>query len=813
MLNLFAELLNLLSEPAGTLAYNLIIAFAILGALQVLWLDKAEAERPATRRALIGLAVLLVLRFVPFFVSVIAASGLQSLSALAPVLDRGVFALSLVVILWMWVFPEASNTADIATVLAGLLTGTVTVLSGILWLSRGGGYFTYSTLGLIWNVLILLIIIAGVVLLYLRQRPGSVFGLFLFGTVLLGELVQVVLRGYESDFAVFSRLFQMAAFPMLFTLAQRFESAAPRAAALPPVEVNEALWQEHVQSAKKEFEADKNDGVRYRVPEKVFTSALELGSTAAPAEISKLVTLHIAHALVADVCLLTSPPGLDGEVVIYCGYDLIREEFLPGRSFEQRLIPGIAEAMRNGRSLQIPTSKTSNPLKDFAGILHLDSVGNFLALPVLDSENESEVLAVVMLLSPFSKYVWTAGDQNLFRKAMPKVAHLLRQSQQDMNQMGVLDDTLDQLEAAQQDNERLNQINEQLRGEIAVVQTRAQELEGQQSDGAHEEIADLQQRLEAAAETFKELKAENKALKRDLDQLSATQDEGAAPDRSDQLTGELRLAMQQVAELQAQLDDSVSPIADASNGTGAAPAMEQIDLIASIVQDLRQPMSSIIGYTDLLLSESVGILGALQRKFLDRIKASTDRMNKLVGDLIQMTALDSGNVTLNPESIEIMDVLDVAIHETSTQLREKSILLRVDVPEGLPRLLSDKDALQQIVTNLLHNAGAASPVEGEIVLHAEVLSEGDEEFMLIEVRDSGEGIPEEDLPRVFSRLYRADNPLIQGVGDTGVGLSIVKTLIDTLGGRIWVESEPGSGSTFKVMVPMEAMLIPMLEEE
>src|SRR5574337_628058 len=107
-------------------------------------------------------------------------------------------------------------------------------------------------------------------------------------------------------------------------------------------------------------------------------------------------------------------------------------------------------------------------------------------------------------------------------------------------------------------------------------------------------------------------------------------------------------------------------------GAGRAKPSEQSEVIASISQELRQPMSSIIGYTDLLLGESVGILGALQRKFVERIKASTERIGSLIDDLIQMTTLESGLADLKPEPVDLNTIIDNAMAYTSSQVREKN---------------------------------------------------------------------------------------------------------------------------------------------
>jgi signal transduction histidine kinase len=213
-------------------------------------------------------------------------------------------------------------------------------------------------------------------------------------------------------------------------------------------------------------------------------------------------------------------------------------------------------------------------------------------------------------------------------------------------------------------------------------------------------------------------------------------------------------------------------------------------------------MSSIVGYTDLLLGESVGILGALQRKFVERIKSSTERIGSLIDDLIQITTIESGLSDLKPEAVDLNLIIDNAMAYTSSQLREKNIALNLDLPKNLSFIQADREALQQILIHLLQNAGAATPVDGTITLRVQTRNEDSRDYVLIQVSDTGGGIPSEDIPRVFSRLYRADNVLIQGVGDTGVGLSIAKTLTEAQHGRIWVETQIDVGATFSVLLPI-----------
>jgi len=321
-----------------------------------------------------------------------------------------------------------------------------------------------------------------------------------------------------------------------------------------------------------------------------------------------------------------------------------------------------------------------------------------------------------------------------------------------------------------------------------------------------EELYNLHEDQQKAQDTISRLQVENRRLGEMVESLIAEADTHELT-TSGQLKKELQEALEQITLLKTQLVSVDQEILENSNAPEDAPSgvlsEEQVEVFASIAQDLRQPMSSIVGYTDLLLGESVGILGALQRKFLERIRASTERLESLLDGFISITVHDGEQLNLKPEAVNLGNAIDKAIADTSAQMREKNIILRVDLPDEMPHIHADRDALQQILIYLLQNAGAVSPTEGEIFLRADIQDdETERDYVIIQVADQGGGIPKEDLPRVFSRLYRADNPLIEGVGDTGVGLSIVKTLVESHQGRIWVDSEMGKGSAFNLLLPL-----------
>jgi signal transduction histidine kinase len=156
-------------------------------------------------------------------------------------------------------------------------------------------------------------------------------------------------------------------------------------------------------------------------------------------------------------------------------------------------------------------------------------------------------------------------------------------------------------------------------------------------------------------------------------------------------------------------------------------------------------------------------------------------------------------------------VIEDALRSCQTVFHEKGLRIVPDVAANLPPIQADRDALLQIFSHLISNSAAASANDTAIhltVKHETELRPGGDplNYLVMAVTDTGGGIAPEDQPRAFSRVYRADAPLIAGLGDNGMGLSITKALVEGHGGRIWVISDPGQGSTFYVLLPLDGMI-------
>jgi PAS domain S-box-containing protein len=221
------------------------------------------------------------------------------------------------------------------------------------------------------------------------------------------------------------------------------------------------------------------------------------------------------------------------------------------------------------------------------------------------------------------------------------------------------------------------------------------------------------------------------------------------------------------------------------------------EFVSTVSHELRTPMTSIKGYADLLLMGAVGSLTGEQERFLTIIKSNTDRLTLLVNDLLDISRIESGRLILTPRVVHVGDLVTQVITAMEARAIERDLDLRADLPSVLPEVFVDPDRVIQILTNLVGNACRYTPSGGKVVVSARMR---DNEIH-VSVRDTGIGISEEDQQRLFSRFFRSEDPLVQEAPGTGLGLSITKSLVEMHGGRIWVESELGKGSTFIFSLP------------
>jgi two-component system sensor histidine kinase KdpD len=220
----------------------------------------------------------------------------------------------------------------------------------------------------------------------------------------------------------------------------------------------------------------------------------------------------------------------------------------------------------------------------------------------------------------------------------------------------------------------------------------------------------------------------------------------------------------------------------------------QTALLNSISHDLRTPLVSIKGALSSLLEDSSLLDEATRKDLLEGAYEESDHLNRLVGNLLDMTRVESGTLKIHQKPCELSDVIGASLQPLKDKLEGREV--RINIPADLPEIPMDFTLMMRVFVNLLDNAVKYSAPEAPIIITAALLNKE----VRIEVSDNGFGVPAEDLARIFNKFYRAVKP--RQITGTGLGLSICKGIVEVHGGRIWAGNNPEKGATFTVVLPL-----------
>lgn len=461
--SLYQQVITLLTIPPGNLVYHLVLAFSIAGALPGalnLW-QRGGLE--AGRRMVIGLGLLLLAQFI-LIIDAGLAQFFPIFEAWLPILDRATNAFSLVILIWLWVYPQGSRRADSATLLLGLLILLLAVLTGLWWLNQSGySYFNGSSADLLWTGFSLVLAFAGGLLLLLRRPDGYGIGLGMFSLLFLGQLIYLFNPLPQGNFPGIVRLTQIAAYPLLLTLPSRF-----------------SLGGEYTESAALGIDPE------------IYQNFKMIITSSEPLEVCQAVTAMVSHALSADLCLLISPPDAKKNISLYCGYNLSRQGKIGAATFNSVLVPVLSESLRQGRPLHLPAEGNIPDLAGFEKILNLSISGSLLSAPILT--NSGDLDKALVLLTFDSERSWTARDQNYLADIAGSLTDVFELKNEQLTQADRLAQSNTTLQNIQAENDRLNN-----------------------------EIIDITSRYNASAERIKQLQAELKKALEEIESIKSTQ--------------------------------------------------------------------------------------------------------------------------------------------------------------------------------------------------------------------------------------------------------------------------------------------------
>jgi hypothetical protein len=643
------QILELLTKTPGNLAYHIVLTFSVVWALYAS-LPLYRSGSPVGRRMLAGLGLLLILRLALFTAA--AAGGQDLLNGnLLPPIDRGLALLSLIVIIWLWAFPEPRRLPDATTLLLSVLALTLLVLAVLWWAQQGGGLlYNGSSLDRIGDGISLAVAVGGVILLARSRPKGWEFGVGMLTIIAVGHLVHLFLLPEQGNYSGAIRLAQAAAYPMLLLLSLRFLVRAGDATIeTAPLQIHEGT------------PADSQ----------LVEALLTLGGENDPDEICRGLTQAAARALGADICLLAYPTGENGEIIIPCGLDIIHEVDFSAFSIDSSRLPVVDKVLHMGHPVALHASSTSPDLVSLVQALNLNRAGPFLAAPVLRRTNEGEekILAAIILLSPYSGKSWE-GEQEAVMQVAGSLAQLLQHIQfmeglqMDAEEARLsLEKTQAETEAARREREEavaeLLVLEELYRKEHAQLESLtalvkdhdeaglAAGKNGEQASGLRasdsptsqeltekdQALAEANRLLEGALAEIALLKSRQKSLEK-TEPLQANRWIGR-----DDLEGALQEALDELERMRAALVEAEQQ----TLAGGRSQQLAQLDAnsresLASLALDLRVPVTMLFHEVRSLLSGQGEALSEAQRSSLEEMKGYTQRVATMVDQMIRLSA-------------------------------------------------------------------------------------------------------------------------------------------------------------------------------
>jgi signal transduction histidine kinase len=789
-MSIISNALTLLSALPGGLVYHLVTLFAIEAAFGMALGQWQRTRQRGPWRMAVAFGGLLLVRLCLMLVALLAWQGFLDPAALVPPLERFFDTVGVVLLCWAFVFPSL-DSPDLSRLF--LITNlSLAVMASLvlvpLWYLDFGTVADLNYNGywqdIVWDIWkLLLFCTACLILLWRASRERglllSVFTCLLIGSFLHQMVVWLAPHFYGvAHIAGWERLANFVAFPLLVVAVYRMVIV-------------------EISSSSRELQTVVGEGAEDEV-ERLLPLLRASQKTGTSLELPTVVDSAVrgtAQALRADMCAIAFPAdGETGEFNLAAIYPRgARGEGISLALDDQQIIQ---PAVSRGEQIVTDSVEGDAQVMKLYALMGFSEMGPLLIQPL---SRDHDVIGILIVGNPQTKRTFSSDDLQLSQTLADQITaaienarlHQKVQAKAEQlrwalrNQEELLSQRKANMEAKlEQKNEEIERLREELRVRQVKASEARQSLEAELGQKGHLE-AELNQKEEQVRQLAEEIQAKEAELDRVETKFEA----------------ELKQATAKIKQL-------VEMIHRQKEDVGQSEEQRAKDrFIASIAQEVRTPMTSITGYTDLLLGESVGALADMQRKFLQRIKANTERMDSMLNDLIGVSVIDAGQLKLQVEPLDMAGVIEDTIIGARAQLEEKEILLDVNVDENLPLVKADADYARQIMINLLSNACKCSPAGGRISIRATAydrreFGESATGYLLVSVTDLGGGIAPEDQSKVFDRFYQAERPLIAGLGETGVGLSIVKALVDAHGGRIWVESELGVGSTFNYILPI-----------
>ncbi len=799
-MSLLQQAIQLLSETPGNVVYHLITLFALQVVFAIAYSQWRRDSADALSLRMAWAASAIFLSRIAFLLAgmVLQNDPFTAVTALAP-LEQAVHTITIICITWAFV-PHSTRYPRLAHVLLVLsLAGTAVMTLSFVQTWQGeaavGEAYNGSGQATVWGIIQLALLGWGLVYLLSRSRLRFSLRAIILGLLLLahvahfGDYPEIIPT--NTNIAYWIRLGHLVVFPLWAAMAYRHTVGALLLTRQrqPPARAQVSQSLELATGAISSLE-----------PETAVASAITMAArmTQAP-----FVGLALFNELEDQQLVLTSNQP---QAVQPTGENKPANWYLNLVDW-----PAFRQALDQKQPVTLlPEGVGARQLSDWYREIGIPPLGALLVQPLLVG---NEAIGLLLLAGLSEQHDWDELNKLLIK---PLAAYLAR----------VIDNGRYLARAAQQTTTMLPERDTAVSGRILTLEEERNQLQAelntitgrlQQAEAraitANKQARDLAATLNEIEQVGRDeqitaLEAEIEALRESLIEAEEAMALAAASE------GELSTewVMHTITRYSGQLEEAQERIQALESELIQLEKGPMNEIIASLVQELRTPMTSIAGYTDILLAERVGILGIRQRDFVQRVQANTARMGSLLDQLLQLTTQSEISSSRPGETAaDVEAAIETAVSAVLTQAREKNLQLEMNIAPDLPPLAINQNALHQIMISLLDNACRSSANDGRVKVTARAHAlqnkrQHDNEnkndpiqFLHLAVTDSGGGIRVEDRSRVFEPQHSADSPLIAGLGDTGAALSVARALAEANGGRIWVDSLMGFGSTFSAL--------------
>jgi len=666
--------------PLPFLGYSLLIILVCATTLVKIYRSWYKGRSTQGMRMIQVILGLFFLRLVLFLATYFSWQIDQQFSPALLILDQASSLLGIILILWLWNFPEPSREVDPAILLIIALVLTLVLGQQFIMPSLMEGFTGSMSF---WQGSSIIFLVIGLGLILIRKPNLWHYGFFMGMILFIGAILSLLSGNLES-----MHLTQLVAYPLLLLLDDRFPTGS------------RALEKgaEDTDLPRKQFSVEYNI---LELLQRLFDDKDQVG-------ILYKIAQTTAYMILADLALVIDTPDEHGKIRIIAGYDLIREEPLQALTLESKSIPLLANYIQRGKMLHIPASSTSRDLSHLSKMLQLGRPGHLLASPVYVA-GANKTIGVV-LFSPFSNRPWTKDDQEyisllckLFESAFSH--HLVSQD-------GESDSVKDTIRDLSSKLTQLSQEKSSLKEDIAVINK------------------------------------DHQNLLLDFDSLNAKHEH----------------VMTWGNALQRHL---------------------------SMLVDLAEKDSKEA------LKKYVSVIDKEVRQLKDEERPSTQTK---VPEELKDGAKDKDDV--DPDSIKpavLMKAIQSCLADIQSEIKEKELKTKLDIPENPPLLKMNHALFKEIFSFLVANAVDENPTGGKIHIRTQIYKEDTtQHFAHIKISDEGKGYHPDDIADVLNDHLTSQQQ--EKLNQVMTNLYVTKNLVENEGGRMWVESKPGEGTTVSLLL-------------